>query len=100
MLRSALVAYAVALGVAAWSGYAYSAQSAKPTSDTPKARRATNALNFLEAKGSCAGMPDKSLGAFTDFTPQGGNFIVHVSQNGRSFTVEANPTTGDVACSD
>jgi len=98
MLRLTPIVIAVALAAATWSGHADSAQS-KSTGDTPEARRATDALNILEAKGYCSGISENSLSAFTDFAPQGENFVAHVSQNGRSFTAVVNPSTGEVTCS-
>lgn len=51
------------------------------------ARRMTDALNLLEAKG---------YGAFSDFRPDGKDYTASVSQDGRRFTVLVDPDSGQV----
>lgn len=64
--------------------------------DTAEARRATAALNLLEAQGYCADLQEKSHDAFTDFQPHGQDFVATVTQKGRDYRVIVDPESGRV----
>ncbi len=91
--RCAIVALLVGLASVAASIVAVPARAA---GDTPQARRATQALNILEAQGFAAGLQDRSFEAFNDFQEQGRDFVATIRQNGRTFVVLVNPETGQV----
>jgi hypothetical protein len=56
--------------------------------DNPAGRRATDALNLLEAKG----YPD-----FAEFGPEGANFSASVlDSNGNRVKIAINPDTGEI----
>lgn len=93
MKRKAALVFLVAI-LAASSVIATA--SAREPGDTPAARRATRALDILEAHGYAAGLENKSFGAFQDFRPAGKNYAATIEQNGRSFVVIVDPDTGEV----
>lgn len=78
------------------AGLVIGAASAREPGDTPAARRATKALDILEAQGYAAGLQDRSLGAFQNFRPKGNNYEATIKQNGQSFVVIVDPDTGQV----
>jgi hypothetical protein len=92
MNRVALTVIAVIVAAGAVSSIA----AARANGDTPEARRATRALNLLEAQGYAAGLPDKSFGAFRDLRPHGKDFEATIEQNGLTFVVIVDPDTGRV----
>ncbi len=55
--------------------------------NAPDAKRMTEALNLLEAKG---------YGAFNDFKADGQGYSAAVTQNGHPVTVVVNPDSGQV----
>ena len=57
------------------------------TTNSPEAREMTAALNALEADG---------YGDFSNFKANGSTFTATVTQNGKQFTVQVDPTTGQV----
>jgi len=58
------------------------------TGDNPAARRATDALNLLEARG----YPD-----FAEFAPEGANFSASVpDSNGNRVKIVINPDSGEI----
>jgi hypothetical protein len=93
MKRYAALAFLATLFLATT---AMAAAPDRHTGDTPQARRATRALNLLEAKGWAAGLEDKSFGAFQSFTEQGNDFAATVVQHGRRFVLIVDPETGQV----
>jgi hypothetical protein len=84
------------LAVMACADASLAATPAKPTGDTAQARRATRALNLLEAEGFAADLQDKSASAFRDFHEEGKVFTATVSQKGRDFAATVDPDTGEV----
>ena len=76
------------------------AQSSARTGNTHEARRATDALNILESQGYCAGLQEKSKGAFANFRQHGNDFVAKIRQKGRDFTVTVNPDTKKVSRGD
>ncbi len=93
MKRKAGLAVLVAILTAATM---IGAASARMTGDTPAARRATKALDILEAQGYAAGLQDKSFEAFQNLRPVGTNYEATIEQNGHSFVVIVDPDTGQV----
>lgn len=75
---------------------ARAATPAREPGDTPQSRRATRALNLLEAHGWAAGLQDKSFTAFQSFTEQGKDFAATVVQRGKRFVLIVDPDTGQV----
>ncbi len=73
------------------------ATAAGGSGDTPQARRATDALNLLEARGYCSDLQEKKPSAFAEFRPQGDDFAATIVQKDRRYTVTVNPDTGRVS---
>jgi len=82
--------------VAVFAGAVIGIGPAKAGGDTPAARRATKALDILEAQGYAAGLSDKSFGALQNFRQQGKDYVATIGQSGRSFVVTVDPDTGQV----
>jgi hypothetical protein len=69
---------------------------AKTAGDTPKAQRATHALNILAAQGFAADLQEKSRSAFANFHQQGKDFAATVAKRGvPTFVVMVDPDTGE-----
>jgi hypothetical protein len=91
-----LAALGGGLLLAAGLAQAQPAHPAMKSHDTEEARRATAALNLLEAQGYCADLQEKSHGAFTSFQPQGRDFTATVRQKGRDYRMVVDPQSGRV----
>lgn len=87
---------ATVVAIAVGAMVAQAAPTTKQSGDTPESRRATAALNILEAQGYGAGLEDHQRSAFADFEAQGKDFIAVISQGGRRFKVSVDPDTGTV----
>ncbi len=80
-----------------FTAHAQRAAALRPSADTPQARRATDALNLLEAQGYCADLQEKQPSAFAEFRQQGSDFVATIAQKDRRYTVTVNPETGRVS---
>jgi hypothetical protein len=79
---------------------AFSAEPLKSTGDTPEARRATKALNLLEAHGFGRSIEERQRNSFQDFHQLNNNFVATVQQNGRTFRVFVDPDAGQIISQD
>ena len=87
MKRSLPALGALSFAVASLA-FALPVRAATYSDNTPTARRMTQALNILEARGD---------GAFSNFHATAGNdFTAQVTENGRQVAVTVDPATSQV----